>query len=1255
MAENPVEKRDLVKDGAILGIKSELDETIKSLDKFDDKLKSIAKTFSGDLKKAQSDTLKGINELNKAEIQSQKLLQEKIRTEQTSIKLSVQQEKLVQAEIRSKSALSRETERLAKIKEREAKATIKNRKAVIDSLNPYKRLTKQVNTAQARLKRLSVQYGETDKRTVRARKNFERLDNQLRKVNNDARDGRRDVGRYGLATEKMGNSVRKVTSLLGQFGLALGGAAIVRNAIGVLTEFDEKVADVAKTTGLTIEKSRELSLELLKIDTRTAIGQLQELASAAGRLGIQVTANIIAFTETADRVFVALGDDLGGTAEEIATNLGKVSNNFGLLEEFGVAGGIERIGSSMNELSASGASSAGAILDFTNRMAGLSDVLEVSDVQALGALFDESGQSVEVASSTLSKLLPSLASEFEKFAEVAGLAPEEFKKIAEEAPIEALKLVAEGAKNNEKGLFSLTKTLESYGVTSSRAAGIVGTLTNKTDRLTELQQISTKAIEENISVTEEFAKKNDTLAANYEKLKNELTAYILGTDGATGASEKLKNAAKFLTKNLVTIIRVLGKLLKVYVAYKVVTSELVKGTKAFGAELIKNNGNIKKTAEGLKVASKNMEAGAKSAKGLGAALKSVGWAVAVTLVLELGAALIDAASGAKLFREQLQAFNEFQRRIDKDVDNRIKAEKERLKLLLARIDANKKLTESEKLTAKTEATKKATDAVTDQIRVLRERRNILLSGLDAFNKTEKANGRLTVKQEAGRREQRRMINALAENIVTWKDFREGLQSSTVAFVESNDEISNGLRTVKAINKEIAEINKQLLLTTARSEARPLQARIKELELEREAILGSKKKEKANKKEKRSVIDLTSELERQLEVEKEIQEGRDTFNIENLQADADKELAIAVNLAEKTGQVNTDLFDLRLNQEKALRRAIIERQFLESIDAATSDVDVRLAQENRIRDLSRLDDEFISRRKDGLEELNDAQEGYAEKQRKREETEIEEQEDFLKTFIQIEKAITDALEEQIDKRILAKEKERDAAIKESDFLRQLAAEGNDEAKDSLAEQRRLEIEAQKEIDALERKKANLKLISAAISTFANQIDGGATPADALAQTVFSTTALTAFLSGLNFFEKGTMNAPEGVAVVDEKGAELITDRKGNIKALGTGSGARMTHLESGDKVYTASQTTNVMAGLNNANQLSKMNMGNINNSGGSVDTSKLEGQISNLTKVVKNKPELNIEAGQIIQGAMSIVESKTQGGIRTVNTYIVKSQ
>jgi len=51
-----------------------------------------------------------------------------------------------------------------------------------------------------------------------------------------------------------------------------------------------------------------------------------------------------------------------------------------------------------------------------------------------------------------------------------------------------------------------------------------------------------------------------------------------------------------------------------------------------------------------------------------------------------------------------------------------------------------------------------------------------------------------------------------------------------------------------------------------------------------------------------------------------------------------------------------------------------------------------------------------------------------------------------------------------------------------------------------------------------------------------------------------------------FWKGTMNAPEGWAVVDEKRPEVHTDSKGNIKSTGSTKGANRRYLEKGDKIY-----------------------------------------------------------------------------------------
>ena len=77
-----------------------------------------------------------------------------------------------------------------------------------------------------------------------------------------------------------------------------------------------------------------------------------------------------------------------------------------------------------------------------------------------------------------------------------------------------------------------------------------------------------------------------------------------------------------------------------------------------------------------------------------------------------------------------------------------------------------------------------------------------------------------------------------------------------------------------------------------------------------------------------------------------------------------------------------------------------------------------------------------------------------------------------------------------------------------------------------------------------------------------------------------------------FATGTMNAPEGLAYTDEKGAELHTDKKGNIKDFGSGKGARIKYLEEGDKIYTSSKTKEILSNLTSSelqNAIFKLNM------------------------------------------------------------------
>ena len=67
-----------------------------------------------------------------------------------------------------------------------------------------------------------------------------------------------------------------------------------------------------------------------------------------------------------------------------------------------------------------------------------------------------------------------------------------------------------------------------------------------------------------------------------------------------------------------------------------------------------------------------------------------------------------------------------------------------------------------------------------------------------------------------------------------------------------------------------------------------------------------------------------------------------------------------------------------------------------------------------------------------------------------------------------------------------------------------------------------------------------------------------------------------------FEKGTQNSPEGMAITDEKGAEIHTDKKGNIKDLGSNQGARKKFLDKGDKIFTADQSKGMLNNFSSEN-------------------------------------------------------------------------
>lgn len=104
-----------------------------------------------------------------------------------------------------------------------------------------------------------------------------------------------------------------------------------------------------------------------------------------------------------------------------------------------------------------------------------------------------------------------------------------------------------------------------------------------------------------------------------------------------------------------------------------------------------------------------------------------------------------------------------------------------------------------------------------------------------------------------------------------------------------------------------------------------------------------------------------------------------------------------------------------------------------------------------------------------------------------------------------------------------------------------------------------------------------------------------------------------------FWRGTENAPEGWALTQEKGAEVITDKYGKVKSYGNNKGAQMTYLNRGDKVYNAQKSEAYINKELAKNGIMPMRQSIINNNeNNSLSKDDFNNGISKLAKTFKSQ-------------------------------------
>ncbi|MFT5450630.1 MAG: hypothetical protein ACI9N9_000107, partial [Enterobacterales bacterium] len=1009
-------------------------------------------------------------------------------------------------------------------------------------------------------KKGNKQYNETAANLRKVGKAAKQGDKDLKRIDKQYGDGFRNVGNYKSALGGLKNAML-------QLGLGFGVFQGLRAGIDVLTEFDEKVADIQKTTGLNREQASGLSQGLFDIDTKTSIENLQELVEAGGRLNIQGIDNLKVFAESADKVFVALGDDLEGSADEIATNLGKIAANFGLEEEFGIGKAIEKVGSGINQLAATSKASAPAILDFTNRMAGLASVVDLADVQALGAFFDEGGQSVEVAASTLNKLLPALSKDFEKFAETAGLPADEFKKLAEEAPIEALKAVALGARNNEKGLFNLTSTLESFGVENARAVSIVGLLTNNTERLTELQLISNEAITDGTSVLEEFDTKNDTLSATLAKASKKIKEQVIAFSESTGAAEGLKNAISFITNNLGAMASIMGKVIKTYIAYKVVSKSL---------KLIDQFKNWKNVNKAIGNNEKVTKEATKSSKAFGGALKSIGFAAAAAALQEYITRVWAAVYGTKALEEATDRLNKSLAIGSKRAADRAESRQSKLSSDLAELERKFRRGEIKDETELAELKKKASDANQQAIQndingstktlnlrqkqfAMQKQRFDLIKDSAALTAAEAAeNVGGTSLLTASQKELLRIQDEFAQSEVNLNTAKEVTRLY-------NEELQGTFESAKDLSTEIEVLNgvvsgssgavaaKKELITELGTELDLM----KELNDEYKEYVSVQDRLKVEQVDQ-EIKDLNSSIEEITEALKAVSESGEQADTSELEALIDKRKQLeldkieAVRDAEIAAQIEVFKIrfeDLRLNAQKEAEELIfaaegnataikkIQEDFVDEMDKIdvlelsaqdTLNAKIVLSKEKANGEILEIEKGTAVDVNAVKNELNDLTTKAIQDEADREiqiAEDLKNKEDAInKTRFENAqkwiKAGSDALLELQDARIKNSNDLEEAEKRVRDQLIANSDKGIADGQKSIAKQNEQIAKAQAEQIRLEKEKQAIEFATAAILTFTKALEAGKTVPQAFGEVALTQGGLSLILNQLPKFFHGS---------------------------------------------------------------------------------------------------------------------------------------
>ena len=1255
------------------GIRDSAKQTITMMNNLQKEVMETADALKKSIGGAKFDSAKAIknvvdvtskaNKLKKESIQIDKLKKDAMIKEAKALQ---ELEKIEQQKLKTQSQQMRNDKQQRQEKERLQKINQKAVKTANDEANAYKKLAKNTRDLKNESKRLGAEMLLLEQSGKKNTKAYRDLSNQYKKVTASAKQGDQALKKLDKSVgdnfRNVGNykdAIKGLVGVLGTLGAGIGLGQIFRNVTGVMMDFDQAQADLTAISGKTKEELAGLTEQAKELGgtTQFTATEITSLQIELAKLGF-TTEEISASTEAVSNFASATGSDLA-SASKVA---GSTLRAFGL-----DASEMERVVSTL------GVATTKSALSFSTFETAMSTIAPVSatfgfsveeTTALLGTLADAGFDASSSATATRNILL--------NLADANGDLAKEIGR-----PINGVEDLAEAFGELEDKGIDLGEALE---LTDKRSVGAFLQIVKGSDKLVQFKDSITDVNDE----LEEMAKKKlDSVRGQVTLLGSAWEGFILGLDDSTGASNTLKEAIGFLARNLGEIVSIIGKVIRAFLVYKATMTTLkvlnfafTGGLKDIGKQFAKNIPLTKAYAQEQKRLATATKEGQMASTGLGGAIAGIGFAVAIGLVTELAFQFYDLASGMsdarrqaelikaqeeagkkrrdELIKKEKELFNEKKRLLDLEMDTRranTTSEKE-----LKKIDEDQIKREKELLNTSIEGINKRSESATrTRDELLKDQKAFanyskdfdknfgkiteLVDKYGARTKSATDNWQvlLSSKLQGGIKEQQTIIDGLATQTKEWTDELDRAGVKEKELVKSNKPLKDKPKTQKELNTEFSKTNQYL------SQQIKLLQELQKIEQERDLLSQQR--------------DIDTEFNKQIENIKKTGE----FDADQLNQLIDEKIETETRYIEQrtefAKQSRLDQYDferkareqaLKDERDALLKKAIDNQEAQDKINAnyqtrltelsneeidrkADVDLELEVMEEEKVNKILKIQEEGYKSSEELLEQFTDEVASYDQKQ-------IERTKETQKTIKEIVKGGADYFIQQSQRKIDQINKEIAKATEQYDYFKQLTVNGNIDAKESLAEQQKIINEANKKKLEEEKKQQRIRLAESVFNTYSSKVESNSP--NPLAETIRDTSLLLQFINSIPAFFDGTEDTGSNGQGVDGRGgfhAVLHPNERVVPKSLNQQIGD-LTNEEL-TKIAVDYKNGRVVEG---ATQMTS-----------SMDLAILVNELTDIKKTIENKPETNIELGEITQSMMEVVKSTRKGNTIVYNRYKIK--